>query len=238
MASATEIVFLPGFDGVAELRDEFIKELSRHHPARAVGYPNRKLESLDGYSRHVAQQVARDARPVVIAESFSGLVAARWAATDPRVVALALCGAFARSPSRWSALGASLPSTTRFLAASFMNPFGFVSKDPGRREWSQGLSSAIASLDREVIRERLHLVASEDASGDLAALGIPIVIVQFESDLVIGRAASGHLESVCHNAKVVRIPGPHFAIETRPRQSAQAIAVHLAAFFDNPANEK
>jgi pimeloyl-ACP methyl ester carboxylesterase len=51
----------------------------------------------------------------------------------------------------------------------------------------------------------------------------PIVVVQFEGDEVVGPAARDHLESVCHNAQVVRLPGPHFAIETRPRECAQAI---------------
>ncbi|MGZ5085465.1 MAG: hypothetical protein ACXWBZ_19005, partial [Usitatibacter sp.] len=57
------------------------------------------------------------------------------------------------------------------------------------------------------------------------------VLAHFDDDLVIGSAARGHLESVCHNADVVRIPGPHFAIETRPRESAAALLPRLAALF-------
>ena len=47
--------------------------------------------------------------------------------------------------------------------------------------------------------------------------------MQFEDDRVIGAAARVHLETVCHNARVLRLPGPHFAIETRPRECAEAI---------------
>jgi hypothetical protein len=46
---------------------------------------------------------------------------------------------------------------------------------------------------------------------------------------VIGPAARAHLESVCLGAHVVRIAGPHFALETRPTECADAIAGALAA---------
>jgi pimeloyl-ACP methyl ester carboxylesterase len=231
---ATEIVFLPGFDGAAELRAEFVEALRLHHPARAVGYPDRPLESLNGYARHAASQVAPESRPVLIAESFSGLVAARWASRDPHVAGLVLCGAFARAPVPWAALGASMPAMAQFLGANFLNPMSFLTRDPARQRWSVALAATLRSMRRDVIAERLAIIATEDVSRELAALRIPVVIVHFDGDLVIGGDARVHLESVCHNADVVRVPGPHFAIETRPRESAAAIAPRLASMFGKP----
>lgn len=226
--AATEIVFLPGFDGVAELRAEFVAALGQHHPARAVGYPNRKMDTLNGYARFVAGQVGADSRPLLIAESFSGLVATRWASQDPHVAALVLCGAFARSPMPWASIGATLPSLVQFL---FLSSPGSTSRDPARRRWSEAVTRAIQSLDPEVIAERLRLIANEDVSAELRALRIPIVLMQFQADQVIGAEARGELEAACPDARVVRFPGPHFAIETRPRESAAALREHLAAFF-------
>jgi pimeloyl-ACP methyl ester carboxylesterase len=120
--AATEVVFLPGFDGVAELRTEFTRAIGEHHPVRPIGYPNRKLETLDGYARHAAGHVAAGSRPVVVAESFSGLVAARWASQDPHIAGLVLCGSFARSTVPWAALGAALPATAQFVAAAIRGP--------------------------------------------------------------------------------------------------------------------
>ena len=226
----TEIVFLPGFDGVAELREPFVKALdSRTLPARAIGYPDRALGTLNGYARFAASQLAEGSRPVLVAESFSGLVAARWAAQDPHVAGLVLCGAFARSPMPWAAIGASMPAMAQFLAANFLTPLPFASGDAARRQWSMGLATALRSMSREVLAERLRLIATEDVSRDLGSLRIPVVIAHFDADIVIGAGARGHLESVCHNAEVVRVPGPHFAIETRPRESAAALLPHIAA---------
>jgi pimeloyl-ACP methyl ester carboxylesterase len=82
-----------------------------------------------------------------------------------------------------------------------------------------------------VIAERLRLIATEDVSGDLAALRIPVVLVHFDDDLVIGAHARGQIESACRDAQVLRVPGPHFAIETRPRECAAALLPTLAALF-------
>jgi pimeloyl-ACP methyl ester carboxylesterase len=236
-AVPTEVVFLPGFDGVAELRAPFIEAIAEHHRARAIGYPNRKLETLNGYARFAAAQVTPESRPVVVAESFSGLVAARWAAQDPHVAGIVLCGAFAANPVPWTGLGASMPSMAQFLGANFLNPLAFASGDPARRRWASALASAVASMHRDVVAERLRLVATEDVSADLRALRIPIVLMQFVDDLIISGRARGALEAVCHNARVVRFKGPHFAIEVRPRESAAAIREPLAAIFGKTATK-
>jgi pimeloyl-ACP methyl ester carboxylesterase len=227
-AAATEIVFLPGFDGVAELRTEFVAALGERYAARAIGYPNRKLDSLNGYARFASSQVGAESRPVVVAESFSGLVAARWASRDPHVAAVVLCGAFARSPAPGVSLAASFPSLAQLF---IVNPAGFVSRDAARRRWSEALDAAIRALDPEVIAERLRVIATEDVSAELRALRIPIVLMQFQGDLVIGKRARDELEATCGNARVVRYPGPHFAIETQPRRAAAALHEPLAAFF-------
>jgi pimeloyl-[acyl-carrier protein] methyl ester esterase len=231
-----EIVFLPGFDGAGELREPFVRALDARHPARALGYPNRPLETLDGYARFAASQLAPASRAVVVAESFSGLVAARWAAQDPRIAALVLCGAFARSPVAWAAIGASMPGVARFIGASFLSPMAFALRDAARMRWSGALAAALRSMRRDVIAERLRIIATDDVSRDLAGLRIPIAIAHFDDDLVIGAAARGRLESACRNPGIVRVPGPHFAIETRPRESAAALLPTLAVFFAAPAS--
>jgi hypothetical protein len=49
---------------------------------------------------------------------------------------------------------------------------------------------------------------------------------------VIRPADRRHLESVCHNAEIVRLPGPHFALETRPIECAQEIARRVAPIME------
>src|SRR6185436_12992452 len=130
---------------------EFVEALRAVAPARAIGYPNKALDTLNGYARFAASQVAPESRPVLVAESFSGLVAARWAAQDPHVAAIVLCGAFARNPIPWSGVAASMPATAQFLGANLVNPMTYFSGDPARRRWSQALKTAMRSLHNDVV---------------------------------------------------------------------------------------
>jgi pimeloyl-[acyl-carrier protein] methyl ester esterase len=225
----TRIVFMPGFDGDAALRRDFVAELRRGNEVVAVSYPNRPLGTLDEYRVHGMGQVPVDWKPVLVAESFSGLVAARWAAIDSRVRALVLCAAFARNPMGYATgFGAAWPELVK-LGPAVMDSAVQLSSDPARRRWSSDLARTVASLRADVVAERLRLIAAEDVGALLRAMAIPVVLVQFEDDLVIGHAAREHLRSVCVDPHVVRIAGPHFALETRPVECAQAIAHALAA---------
>jgi len=222
------IVFLPGFDGAASLRREFVDSLGARHAVRAVTYPNRTLGSLDGYRDHAMSVAPVDWKPILVAESFSGLVAARWAAIDARVQAVVLCGAFARNPVGHAAsLGAMLPALVK-LGPAFMAPVAWASADKRRSDWGSGLSKALSDLDEDVVSERLRIIAAEDVGPELKALRIPAVLVHFDSDVVIGSMARTHLESVCHKPVVLRLEGPHFALETRPAECAAAISAVFA----------
>ncbi len=231
----TPIVFMPGFDGDARLRQDFVDALARDHPVRPVGYPNRMLGTLDAYRTHAMAQVPVEWSPVLVAESFSGLVAARWASVDPRVRGVVLCGSFARNPlGGAAAFGASWPNLVK-LTPRLMAPLAMVSRDPLRQRWSAGFARSMAALGDDVVAERLRLIATEDVGPLLQALRVPVLVVHFEADQVIGAAAQAHLEAVCHNAEVLRLPGPHFALETKPRECAQAIGGRIRALVQETA---
>lgn len=227
----TEIIFMPGFDGVGELRTEFVQALAAVAPARAISYPNKPLDTLNGYARFAESHATSTSRPVLVAESFSGLVAARWAAQDPHVAGLVLCGAFVRNPVALAGLGASMPAAAQFFGANFVNPMSYFSGDPARRRWSQALGTAIRSLHRDVVAERLRLISVEDVASELKSLKIPVVLAQFQEDAVIGADHRAELEAACNDPRIVRIAGPHFNIEIRPLDVAEAIRPQIASLF-------
>ena len=231
----TPIVFLPGFDGSADLRGDFLTALQRRHPLRAVTYPLLRLGTLDAYRQCAMSFAPVDWHPVLVAESFSCLVAARWAALDVRVRGIVLCGGFARNPlglaTYW---GASLPWVVQ-LGPTLLPASVSEGQSPQRRRWAKGFRSAMRGLPAAVIAERLRIIASEDVTTSLAGLRIPVVLVQFQGDEVIRRTARDHLEAVCHNAHVLRMPGPHFALESRPLECAEAIGHRIREIFPTQA---
>ena len=219
----TPIVFMPGFDGDASLRRDFVRALGRHHEVHSVSYPERCLGSLEGYRDHAMASVPVDCRPVLIGESFSSLVAASWAAVDPRVRCVVLVGGFARNPVGWAArAGAWMPTLVK-MGPSLMRPVAQLSGNELRRLWTMGFSTAMARLPSAVVAERLRIVEEAQTAATLRSVRVPLLVVQFKGDQVVGRGARDHLESVCHNAQVLHLPGPHFAIEVRPQECADAI---------------
>jgi len=55
--------------------------------------------------------------------------------------------------------------------------------------------------------------------------------VQFEEDLVIDPESRAELEAACFEPRVVRVAGPHYAIEVRPQECAAALRAHLTPLF-------
>lgn len=231
----TPAIFLPGFDGDATLRAEFVDALARARPATGVSYPAQPLGTLASYQEHAMGQAPVDWEPVLVAESFSGLVATRWASTDPRVRAVVLCGAFARNPVGAAArFGAALPTLVK-LTPWLSHPVALASGDPRRARWSRDLVRTMSDLPPAVVAERLALIASEDLARELAGLTVPVLLVQFDGDQVVGRRARAALEAACPSARVLRLPGPHFALETRPADCAAAIDRALRDLLSEPA---
>ena len=163
----SQIVFLPGFDGNAELRRDFTAALAKRHEVRAVSYPNRTLGSLDAYRVQAMGEAPVDWRPVLVAESFSGLVATRWASLDARVEALVLCGSFARNPLGYATeLGAAWPALVK-MGPALVNPAAQLSAEPARRRWSGG----------KLCRRRwLRVVAGRKGTGSLLEGGGTVIL--------------------------------------------------------------
>jgi hypothetical protein len=109
MTQANEIVFLPGFDGAGLLRTDFVEALGERHP-RSV---DTRRRSTPAGLRARRRWVGAESRPVLVTESFSGLVMTKWAARDP-VADRALRGLRPQSVP-WAALG-TLPSIAQFSA--------------------------------------------------------------------------------------------------------------------------
>jgi pimeloyl-ACP methyl ester carboxylesterase len=104
-----------------------------------------------------------------------------------------------------------------------MRPVAQASGNELRRLWTTGFSTAMARLPSAVVAERLRIIEEAETADTLRAVRVPLLVVQFQGDQVVGRGARDHLESVCHNARVLHLPGPHFAIEVRPQECADAI---------------
>jgi pimeloyl-ACP methyl ester carboxylesterase len=92
-----ELALLPGLDGTGLLFRAFVAALP-DVDTKIVSYPHDKVLSLDEHARRVIRQLPGD-KTVLVAESFSGLVALRALQEAPsRIAAVIFVGAFAEPP--------------------------------------------------------------------------------------------------------------------------------------------
>lgn len=95
------IVLLPGLDGTGFLFQRFTQRLPGDCEVRTVVYPTDAHLTLSNYAREVTQAWPKG-RVVLVAESFSGLVALTLLTETPvRPDAIVFCATFAEPPRPW-----------------------------------------------------------------------------------------------------------------------------------------
>lgn len=218
-----QLIILPGLDGTGVRITPFLREMERVVPVRLLKYPPDRPLGYAELESLVRQGLPRDERYVLLAESFSGPIAIRVAASPPPgLAALILCGTFAKNPFPWlrpvRGLAVRVPfkSLPRWLRA----PLLWGSGDPRRAP--PAAQRASAGVAPAVIRRRLHEVLTVDVTTLLAAIELPVLILRPTRDRIVPRAAARLLAQAPH-AEVADIEGPHLLLQSRPVESAAAV---------------
>src|ERR1700726_4993690 len=127
VATLPALVLLPGLDGTGKLFSELVKYLGSSVDSLIVGYPKDQPMGYDELEALVWAALPRNQSFVLLGESFSGPIAIRIAARSPAgLVAVILCGTFAKNPFPWlrwaRPLAAYLPlkSLPRWVRAPLM----------------------------------------------------------------------------------------------------------------------
>ena len=216
------LVLLPGLDGTGLMFEPFLKALPDFE-TRVVAYPP-ALVSYAACLHHARTHLPKDRPFLLLGESFSGPVALALAAERPEgLVAVVLCGTFARNPRPglgWTApLLRLLPpvrlpvGTVRFLLL-------------GR--WATGplmdlVRRVLPAVPKATLRDRLLAVLAVDQTPLLARLQVPALALVAARDRLVPLAALQHLKVHLPGLDAVRLQGPHWLLQTRPDAAAQAI---------------
>src|SRR5882762_948969 len=97
------LILLPGLDGTGDLFHPLLNAIPSDQPTRIIPYPTHQPLCYNDLLALIHSQLAADENLILVAESFSGPLALRYAAMHPaRIRALILCASFIRSPvPRW-----------------------------------------------------------------------------------------------------------------------------------------
>jgi len=219
-----ELVLLPGLDGTGLLFRPLVATLSGVE-STVVSYPNDKPLSLDEHARWVIRQLP-DNGAVLLAESFSGLVALRVLQEAPsRIAAVIFAGAFAEPPRPLllrlaplvSRAGPLMRNTPAFLLRQFC-----LGRDATVPQLNL-LREALATVPPQVLSSRLALIGARRSWGK-AKFGVPCLYLQAKEDRLVPATAAAWFRERFERFEIERIDGPHFLLQAKPRECAQRIS--------------
>jgi pimeloyl-ACP methyl ester carboxylesterase len=226
------LVLLPGLDGTGKLFSEFVKSLGSSVDSRIVAYPKDRALGYDELEALVLAALPLDRRFILLGESFSGPIAIRIAARSPAgLVALILCGTFAKNPFPWLGwarpLAAYLPlkSLPRWVRAPLMWGSASPQRAPARTE------RAMADVSPDVIRRRIGALLAVNETAALTRIQLPILVLRARHDRVISPAATRWILSAQPGAELSEVDGPHLLLQTRPDECAALVLHFIRRFY-------
>jgi pimeloyl-[acyl-carrier protein] methyl ester esterase len=227
--SKTILVLLPGLDGTGELFQPFLSVVPVSQRTHVMFYPNDRILGYSDLLEFIERQLSVERAMVLVAESFSGPLALRYAAKHPdRVRAVVLCASFVRPP---------LPKWLR----GFVRPFMFRISPPDfvvrrlmiGRDAPKPLVKAVKHAARQVmpavLSRRLQDVLEVNCADELQRCAAPILDLAASHDVLVRSSSVDAIRAINAHVRVVEIDGPHLLLQRQPAAAWREIERFLVA---------
>jgi len=164
---------------------------------------------------------------VFLAESFSTLLAIKYAASNPvNLEGLVLCVGFATSPMRgWQRFLSSLlaPLVFRVPLPNLAAKLWLVGPD-APPSLLAAVRSAVSSVQSKVLAARLQAVLGCDVRVELGRVARPILYIQAQQDRLVSASCLEELRRIKPQMSVAELEGPHLLLQREPRRAAETVA--------------
>lgn len=237
--STPHIYLLPGMDGTGLLLGDFCAAILNHDDAddpqfdaTILSLPTNIPNSYECLAEHFSNKLFRpfaSEKYVLIAESFSGPLAVKLAATHPdRVAALVLVATLLRCP---------VPSLVRIapwsLLFRFPLPAFVVSRLMAGPNASptiaQAVRQSVAQVPRATMGQRVRTVITADVRAEFSQLVVPTLFIEAANDRVVPWNARKQVTNANVSSQLATINGHHLVLQTQPDQAWCMIRDFLVA---------
>ena len=224
--SRVDLLMLPGMDGTGRLFAPVLAELPPWIRAHVVAYPSQEALPLPALARQAAQAMP-EAGAVVLAESFSGLVALQMLADGvPGIRGVIFVAAFGMPPRPWLlGVGARLPVLARLASrvpGSLLRYMGLGRTAPAAVV--EAVRAAVAAPHPQVLAQRLAIMSRDAGFAPLRVRGVPCRYFQASRDRLVPASAVAFFRERFADFACTRVEGPHFLLQANPGGAARAIA--------------
>lgn len=208
-------LLLPGLDGTGRLFHWFADAMPPEQPRRIVDYPPHPQWRIDDYVDHVAGLLASEARVLLIAESFSGPIALRVLQKARNVTGVVFVASFSHLPSRlleWIPSEGLLSLAQRRMPRAALRFFCAGWDTPAPQ--IDALQAVIAAMPPDLLRARLRLLRELAETASVRS-AVPILRIVASQDRLVARSR-WRVDGGAVTTTVM--PGPHFLLQTQPRE--------------------
>lgn len=224
-----KILILPGLDGTAVLLSEIVELLDFRHEVTAVRYAPDLLRYQDLKTR--VEAVLPTEEYIIVAESFSGPLAAMIASEKPRGLrGVVFVATFANTPIRVPTFMTYLvdiaPIKSRLLT-QLVQPF--LMGDWSTPEFTAQFHKVMKTVPASTIAGRLREVLGVDVAEQLSAMEVPTIYLTAGNDRLVPSKMASDFDRTPHT--VFEVAGPHFLLQANPIEAAKHI-LDFAARFD------
>ncbi|MFI5118937.1 MAG: alpha/beta fold hydrolase [Thermoanaerobaculia bacterium] len=217
----TDVVLLPGLHSSTALYDAFIAlapPWARCHP---LALPTVGDQTFDALAGVLEPELRRLEAFVLVAESFSGPIAARLSARlGQKVALLVLCNPVVEMSVR-------VPERLLVsIAASAWMPVWCASMalSGGDTSIARAALGEVRGLPKGILAQRLSAVFSATEEALSSHLAPPLLTILGTSDNLVSLSRSRAFFSRILQSMVAEIEEPHFIIQTRPAEVWAAIS--------------
>ncbi|MCB1592884.1 MAG: alpha/beta hydrolase [Alphaproteobacteria bacterium] len=212
------IILMPGFDGTGRLFDPLLECAPDGSRFLVIRYED-DYSTLEQHVGHVMNRLPQDRDVILVAESFSSLVALRMIENaDARIQGVLIVAGFIRTPVPYL-LGLArlfppdfirLFSTKRFLTRPFFRAHGLSG------DVLELLDSVTHNLPGAVIRNRFRIIAEAKNFPSFQSK-VPMGYLRAKHDLVVHKSALRDYQNFAPDLFVREVSGPHFILQAQPR---------------------
>jgi pimeloyl-ACP methyl ester carboxylesterase len=220
--ASLKLVLLPGLDGKGELFQPILS-LLREHEVKVISLPETGEQNYQKLTSHVKAQLPEQ-EFLIVAESFSGPIAAELAKEKiPYLKGIIFVATFLSPPNKLLlAVTSALPikALASLPGASFLSQALFFG-NCASKELLGLFQYSVASLPNSILTGRIKAVSLLNFSG--TKIELPVAYIRALSDKLVPASKSLEFGRFFGNITIKEIEGPHFLLQTKPKESAAAI---------------
>jgi pimeloyl-[acyl-carrier protein] methyl ester esterase len=211
------VLLLPGLDGTGKLLDRFVALTPAGLSCEVIAYQD-NFASLDEYVNVVKARLGAGAPTVLVAESFSGPIAAQIASRcRDQIAGVVFAASFVKPPHAALLNLAEISPTLLFnlMRETLVNHF--CANGVHDKVVLDEAKAVVGALASEVIKRRLMLLGSL-AKLRLAPIDIPVLSLRATRDRLITKTATSSIANTFPKTLSIDVDSPHFLLQTRPEQ--------------------